>query len=160
MCSKIAEWSVLAILLELSNLARHERLKPRLVLPKNGASSPHWWTFICTWQITQFDVSTKTHLHKNGASGTHCWTFKDNFSYHNQFWRPITFQSFPLGRRCSHLLIPLFVLPVSVIIWINGAELLLCGRTLQKTGYALVGYSLEQALVEPITTYHKGKVHK
>ncbi len=52
-------------------------------LPKNGASSPHLWTFICTQQNTQFDVSTKTHLHKNGASGTHRWTFKDNFISHN-----------------------------------------------------------------------------
>lgn len=52
-------------------------------LPKNGASSPHLWTFICTQQNTQFDVSTKTHLHKNGASGTHRWTFKDNFICHN-----------------------------------------------------------------------------
>ncbi len=85
-------------------------------LPKNRASSPHWRTFICTQQNTQFDVSTKTHLHKKGASGTHHWTFKDNFICHNQFRRPITFQSFPLGRRCSHLLVPLLVLPVSLVI--------------------------------------------
>jgi hypothetical protein len=46
MISKIAEWrNVLAILLELSILARHERLKPRLVetlnpKPKMGLLAP------------------------------------------------------------------------------------------------------------------------
>jgi hypothetical protein len=37
--------------------------------------------------------------------------------------------------------------------------LLLCGHTLGNTDYALMGYSLEQALVEPITTYREGIVH-
>ncbi len=41
-------------------------LKPKIGgLPKNGASIPHWWTFICRRRNTEFDVSTKTHLHKN-----------------------------------------------------------------------------------------------
>jgi len=42
MCSKIAEWrNVLAILLELSNLARHERLKPRLVISQKTGLLAH-----------------------------------------------------------------------------------------------------------------------
>jgi len=109
MCSKIAEWrNVLAMLLELSNLARHERLKPSLVVPqKMGLLAPTGGLSFVQWN-TQFDVSTKTHLQKNGASGSHHWTFKDNLICHNQFWCPSTFQSFPLGGRCSHLLVPLW----------------------------------------------------
>ncbi len=101
---QIAEWrNVLAIFLELSNLARHKRLKPWLVVSqKMGLLTPHWWTFICRQQNTQFDVSTKTQVLLPRGSGTLRWSFKDNFICHNQFWHPITFQSFPLGRRPSH----------------------------------------------------------
>jgi hypothetical protein len=162
MCSKIAEWrNVLATLLELSNLARHKRLKPRLVVSqKKGLLAPTGGLSFADSGTHSLMFQPKPIFTKMGLLVPIIGLLRITSSVITNFGVQSHFKDFPWAGDAviCRFHFWFYSLTCNLNQWCR--TLLLCRRTLGNTGYALMGYSLEQAPVEPITTYHKGIVHK